>query len=348
VFTLAKPCGTVKGRKRYPPAMTEVAAALGGANSISHRDLDAGGLRMHIAEAGTGPLVLLLHGFPESWYSWRHQLTALAAAGYHAVAPDQRGYGQTDRPAGVDSYTMLHLAGDVLALMDALGVQQAAVAGHDWGAPVAWHAGMLRPDRVRAVIALSVPYRPRGSSQPTAAMRARIGDAYYMLYFQEPGVADAELARDLPVTFRKMLYTLSGDGPGGAPMVPPGGGILDACTDPAQLPGWLAEADITAYAGQYAAAGFTGGLNWYRNLDRNWELTKAWHKAPVTVPALFMAGERDLVISVPGARGALDRMKNDVPGLRDVLLLPGCGHWIQQERPAEVSAAMIGFLDGLG
>jgi pimeloyl-ACP methyl ester carboxylesterase len=348
VFTLAKPRTTVKGRKRYPPGMTEVTAASGGANSISHREVDAGGLRMHIAEAGTGPLVLLLHGFPESWYSWRHQLTALAAAGWHAVAPDQRGYGRTDRPAEVDSYTMLHLAGDVLALMDALGEQQAVVAGHDWGAPVAWHAGLLRPDRVRGVIALSVPYRPRGSSRPTAAMRSRIGDAYYMLYFQEPGVADAELTRDLPVTFRKMLFTLSGEGPGGVPMVPPGGGILDACTDPAELPSWLSGEDIAQYAAQYAAPGFTGGLNWYRNLDRNWELTSAWHKAPVTVPALFMAGERDLVVSVPGAREALHRMKNDVPELRDVLLLPGCGHWIQQERPAEVSAAMISFLGGLG
>jgi pimeloyl-ACP methyl ester carboxylesterase len=327
--------------------MAEVTAAFSSANSISHREVDAGGLRMHIAEAGTGPLVLLLHGFPESWYSWRHQLIALAAAGWHAVAPDQRGYGRTDRPAGIDSYTMLHLAGDVFALMDALGEQQAVVAGHDWGAPVAWHAGLLRPDRVRGVIALSVPYRPRGSSQPTAAMRSRIGDAYYMLYFQEPGVADAELARDLPTTFRKMLFTLSGDGPGGVPMVPPGGGILDACTDPAELPGWLTAEDIAVYAAQYAGPGFTGGLNWYRNLDRNWELTRAWHRAPVTVPALFMAGERDLVISVPGAREALGRMRNDVPGLRDVLLLPGCGHWIQQERPAEVSAAMTGFLDGL-
>ncbi|MEP7022300.1 MAG: alpha/beta hydrolase [Actinomycetota bacterium] len=327
--------------------MTEAAADHGTGISISHRELDAGGLRMHIAEAGTGPLVLLLHGFPESWYSWRHQLTALAAAGFHAVAPDQRGYGQTERPAAADSYTMLDLAGDITALMDALGEQQAVVAGHDWGAPVAWTTALLRPDRVRGVIGLSVPYRPRGSAQPTAAMRARIGDAYYMLYFQEPGVADAELARDLPATFRKMLFTLSGDGPGGVPMVPPGGGILDACVDPPQLPGWLTAEDIAVFAGQYAVSGFTGPLNWYRNLDRNWELTKAWHKAPVTVPALYVAGERDLVISVPGARAAVDRMKDDVPELRDVVLLPGCGHWTQQERPAEVNDAMIAFLRGL-
>jgi pimeloyl-ACP methyl ester carboxylesterase len=323
-------------------------SAPGGTISISHREVDSGGLRMHIAEAGTGPLVLLLHGFPESWYSWRHQLTALAAAGFHAVAPDQRGYGQTDQPPGVDSYTILHLAGDVVALMDALGEPRAVVAGHDWGAPVAWHTALLRPDRVRGVIGLSVPYRPRGSAPPIAAMRARIGDGLYMVYFQQPGVPEAELGRDVPATFRRLLYSASGDGPTGVPIVPPGGGFLDVCVEPPALPGWLTSEDIAVFAGQFAASGFTGALNWYRNLDRNWELTKAWHHAPVTVPALYIAGERDLVLSAPGARAALDRMKADVPQLRDMVLLPGCGHWTQQERPAEVSEAMTAFIRGLG
>jgi pimeloyl-ACP methyl ester carboxylesterase len=325
--------------------MTEPGADFTG---ITHRDLAVRGLRMHIAEAGSGPLVLLLHGFPESWYSWRHQLTALAAAGFHAVAPDQRGYCRTDQPASPDAYTILHLAGDVIGLMDALGEQQAVVAGHDWGAPVAWHTALLRPDRVRGVIGLSVPYRPRGRAAPIAAMRAGLGDAFYMVYFQEPGVADAELARDLPGTFRKLLFSASGDGPGGLPLVPPGGGFLDICADPPALPGWLTDHDISVFAGEYATAGFTGGLNWYRNLDRNWELTAAWHGAPVTVPALYMAGERDLVVNFPGARELLPRMREYIPRLRDTVLLPGCGHWTQQERPAEVSEAMTGFLRGLG
>ena len=324
--------------------MTDPGAGLAG---ITHRDLDVRGLRVHVAEAGSGPLVLLLHGFPESWYSWRHQLTALAAAGFHAVAPDQRGYCRTDQPASPGAYTILHLAGDVIGLMDVLGEQQAVVAGHDWGAPVAWHTALLRPDRVRGVIGLSVPYRPRGRAAPIAAMRAGIGDAFYMVYFQQPGVADAELARDVPATFRKLLFSASGDGPGGLPLVPPGGDFLDICVDPPALPGWLTDHDISVFAADYATAGFTGGLNWYRNLDRNWELTAAWHGAPITVPALYVAGERDLVVNFPGARELLPGMRDYIPRLRDTLLLPGCGHWTQQERPAEVNDAMISFLHTL-
>ena len=180
---------------------------------VTHRHLDAGGLRMHIAEAGTGPLVLLLHGFPECWYSWRHQLSALAQAGCHAVAPDQRGYARTGGPDAADQYTMLHLAGDVIALLDALGEQTAVVAGHDWGAPVAWHTALLRPERVRGVIGLSVPYWPRGSRPPVAALRSGLGDGFYMVYFQQPGVADAELAADPRRTFTRLLYGGSGDAP---------------------------------------------------------------------------------------------------------------------------------------
>jgi pimeloyl-ACP methyl ester carboxylesterase len=308
---------------------------------------------MHIAEAGSGPLVLLLHGFPESWYSWRHQLTALAAAGFHAVAPDQRGYGQTDAPAGIAEYTILHLAGDVMALLDALDAERAVVAGHDWGAPVAWHAGLFRPDRVRGVIGLSVPYRPRGSTPPLAALRAVLGDGFYMAYFQEPGVADAELDRDRTATFRRLLTAAGGGGapaawPGGIPVVPPGGGLLDILPEPDALPGWLSGPDIDVFAAQFARSGFTGPLNWYRNLDRNWELTGAWAHAPVLVPALYMAGDEDLVVAFSGGREGIARLKSAVPRLGEPVLLPGCGHWIQQERPAEVSDAMISFIRGLG
>jgi epoxide hydrolase A/B len=316
---------------------------------VTHRFVQAGALRMHIAEAGHGPLVILLHGFPESWYSWRYQLTALAAAGFHAVAPDQRGYCETGpprfpgRPAETGDYTMLHLTGDVLALMDALGEERAVVAGHDWGAPVAWHAALFRPDRIRGVVGLSVPYRPRGSAPPIATLRATLGESFYMVYFQEPGVADAELARDPAATFRNVLYSISGDSPG-MTLIPPGGGFLDAGSDPAELPGWLTQADIDAYVAQYAESGFTGPLSWYRNMDRNWELTGAWHHAPVLVPALFIAGDRDPVIGFVRP----DALAEAVPRLTESNILPGCGHWTQQERPAEVSEAMIAFLQGLG
>jgi pimeloyl-ACP methyl ester carboxylesterase len=315
---------------------------------VTHRFVDAGGLRMHIAEAGDGPLVLLLHGFPESWYSWRHQLTALAAAGFHAVAPDQRGYCETGPPrfagreAQIEDYTMLHLTGDVFALMDALGADSAVVAGHDWGAPVAWHAGLFRPDRVRGVIALSVPYRPRGSAPPIATLRAALGESFYMVYFQQPGVADAELSRDPALTFRNVLYSISGDSPG-MTLIPAGGGFLDSGSVPGALPGWLTQQDIDAYVAQYAEAGFTGPLNWYRNMDRNWELTGAWRHVPVRVPALFMAGDRDPVIGFISP----DSLSEMVPQLTESVILPGCGHWTQQERPAEVSEAMLRFLRGL-
>jgi pimeloyl-ACP methyl ester carboxylesterase len=310
---------------------------------ITHRQLQAGPLSVHVAEAGDGPLVLLLHGFPESWYSWRHQLTALAAAGYHAVAPDQRGYCQTSAPADVAEYTMLHLTGDVIAVMDALGAERAVVAGHDWGAPVAWHAALFRPDRVRGVIGLSTPYRPRGSSAPIAALRRHFGDGFYIVYFQQPGVADAELGRDPAVTFRTILAGLSGE-TAAMPLIPPGHGVLDVAARPGTLPPWLTEQDIDAYVTQYARAGFTGPLNWYRNIDRNWELTAPWQHALIDVPALFIAGDRDpnlRTISPAGIAAFL-------PKLTKSLMLPGCGHWVQQERPADVTAAMLEFLGALG
>jgi pimeloyl-ACP methyl ester carboxylesterase len=315
---------------------------------VTHRHIQAGGLNMHIAEAGQGPLVLLLHGFPESWYSWRHQLSALADAGFHAVAPDQRGYcatGPTGGPghaADIDQYTIMHLTGDVFALMDALGAEQAVVAGHDWGAPVAWHTALFRPDRIRGVVGLSVPYRPRGSAPPIQTMRAALGESFYMVYFQKPGVADAELSRDPQTTFRKFLTSVDGEGPQ-MTLIPAGGGFLDAAPEAAELPSWLTQQDIDTFVSEYASSGFTGPLNWYRNMDRNWELTGAWQHAPVSVPALFIAGDRDPVLSFVRADG-LDAV---VPKLTRSVILPGCGHWTQQERPDEVSAAIIDFVQGL-
>lgn len=319
--------------------------------AISHRFIETNGIRMHIAEAGQGPLVLLLHGFPESWYSWRHQLTALAQAGYHAVAPDQRGYGQTDRPREIDKYTQLHLVGDIIGLIDALQEEQSVVAGHDWGAPVAWNAALMRPDRIRGVIGLSVPYLPRGPVSMLTAMRALLGEGFYMACFQQPGVAEAELERDVRKTMRMFLYSASGDvlvdRAEAQPVVPPGGGILDIMRDPETLPAWLTEDDIDYYTGEFERTGFSGGLNWYRTIDSSWELMAAWTGAQVRTPALYIAGEHDLVVNFPGARELIANLRAFVPQLKETLLLPGCGHWTQQERPAEVNAALIKFLKGL-
>jgi len=322
---------------------------------IAHRFVDTNGIRMHVAEAGAGPLVVLCHGFPESWYSWRHQLPALAAAGFHAVAPDMRGYGQTEQPEAIDQYTLLHLVGDMVGLLDALGAEQAVIAGHDWGAPVAWHAALLRPDRFRGVVGLSVPFRPRGTVRPTTAMPQTDDARFYQLYFQEPGIAEAEFERDPRVSLRTMLYSGSGDAPrraGGAAegavgMVSRQAGFLSAMVNPASLPRWLSEADIDFYAGEFARSGFRGGLNWYRNIDRNWELLAPFAGAQVTIPALYIAGDRDLVVAFRGMDQLLPNLAKFAPQLRQTVMLPGCGHWTQQEQASEVNAAMIDFLQGL-
>ena len=324
-------------------------------NEPTHRTLDANGIRIHIAEQGSGPLVLLCHGFPESWYSWRHQLQALSQAGFHAVAPDMRGYGKTDRPADIERYTLLHLVGDMVGVLDALGEKQAVIAGHDWGAPVAWHAALMRPDRFRAVIGLSVPYRPRGSVAPTTVMPQNADASFYQLYFQAPGVAEAELEADTRLSLRKILFSGSGDVPrrstggssSGVGMVPRAGGFLTRMPDPETLPAWLQVPDIDFYVQQFRHSGFRGGLNWYRNIDRNWELTAPYVGASVTVPALYMAGELDLVVAFPRMKEVIADLARFVPQLRATIMLPGCGHWTQQERPAEVNKAMIDFLRSL-
>jgi pimeloyl-ACP methyl ester carboxylesterase len=311
---------------------------------ITHRFVDTNGIRLHIAECGEGPLVLLCHGFPESWYSWRHQLEALATAGFRAVAPDMRGYGQTERPAEIDKYTLLHLVGDMVGLLDALEAPTAAIAGHDWGAPVAWHAALLRPDRFRAVVGLSVPFRPRGSRRPTSVMPQTDDAVFYQLYFQQPGVAEAELGRDPRRTLRMVLRTPTKEVNPLVTMVPRQGGWLSRMPEPTALPEWLSEADLDFYAKEFERTGFAGGLNWYRNIDRNWELLAPYARAQVQVPALYMAGDRDLVLSFPGMKELLPSLSRFVPKLQRTIILPGCGHWTQQERPREVNAAMIEFL----
>ena len=318
---------------------------------VTHRMVETNGIRLHVAEQGEGPLVILCHGFPECWYSWRHQLLALAKAGFHAVAPDLRGYGRSDRPEGVEKYTILDDIGDIVGLVDALGAKQAVIAGHDVGAAVAWQTALLRPDIFRAVIALSPPFRSRGfgdAGPPTTLMPRNENALFYQLFFQTPE-AEAGLGRDLRHTFRYQFYTLSGDrspsaGIAGLPagMMPRKGGFL---TDPPSLPAWITESDIDVYVAEFTRSGFHGPLAWWRNIDRGWELLAPFAGAAVTVPALHMAGERDFVAAVYSQDIA--KQSALVPKLRPPIMLPGCGHWTQQERAPEVSTAMIDFLGSL-
>jgi len=316
----------------------------------TQRLIETNDIRLNIAEQGQGPLVLLCHGFPETRYSWRHQLGALATAGFHAVAPDMRGYGKSDRPDAIDQYTIFHLVGDMVGLLDALQAPTAVIVGHDWGATVAWHAALLRPDRFRAVVGLSVPPWPRSKVAPTSLMPRTAEAQFYQLYFQEPGVAEAELERDPRWSLRNMLYGGSGDAPRGGVdigMVPRGGGFLRGPGAPATLPAWLSESDVDVYAAEFQRSGFRGALNWYRNIDRNWQLMAPFAGARVTVPALYVAGDRDMVVAFPGVDRLLANLERFVPSLRGTLMLPGCGHWTQQERPTEVTVALLDFLRSL-
>ncbi|HMC52635.1 MAG TPA: alpha/beta hydrolase [Acidimicrobiales bacterium] len=317
-----------------------------------HRVVSANDVRIHLVEEGEGPLVLLIHGFPESWYSWRQQLPALAGAGFRAVAMDVRGYGRSSRPAAIQDYRMVKHVGDNVGVLEALGERRAVVVGHDWGAPIAWTSSLLRPDVFDAMALLSVPYSPRSSRRPTDAFRAMAGDEeFYIEYFQQPGRAEAEMEADVRSWLRGFYHSASGDaGPsrdgGTIATVRRGGQLRDRFTFPEGQPGWLSEDDLDFYVAEFERTGLTGGLNRYRNMDRDWEDLAAFAHSPVTVPSLFIGGERDGP-TVWGA-GAIARFGETLPSLRGCHILDGCGHWVQQERAQAVNELLVEFLVSLG
>ena len=311
--------------------------------------LQVGQLSMRVAIQGEGPLVLLCHGFPELWYSWRAQLAALAAAGYRAVAPDMRGYGGTSAPADPEQYTMLHHVGDMVELVKALGEQRAVIVGHDWGAPAAWTSALLRPDVFYAVAGMSVPYSPPGRVDLLTALEQAGVHTFYMQYFQQPGVAEAEFEADVEAAIRRTTYSMSGDGPDRivAGILAPGAGFLANTVAPETLPSWLTEEDIAYVAAEFKRTGFRGGLNWYRSIRRSWELLAAWRGCVIAQPSLFIAGARDDVLKFPGAKERLAALPQVLPGIRGTHILTGAGHWIQRERAAEVNQLLVSFLAGV-
>ena len=316
------------------------------------RHIKTDGLTQQILEAGSGPLVLLVHGFPELGVSWRAQVEALAAAGHHAVAPDMRGYGGTEKPADRDSYSILHLVGDMVDLVRALGESRCVVVGHDWGAAVAWHCALLRPDVFTAVAGLSVPFQPRRpKGPPTAAMavlakRGGLGDLYISRFQADD--AHLEFDADPAAALRKLFYAYDGATPDSrrsTGFMPEGVSLTASIPDDAPLPPWMGEAHFAEYVDAFAAGGFRAPLDWYRCLDLNWAQTAWLQDARIRVPAAFMVGERDPVRCYAGTAEA--GMQDWIPDLRVQRILPGAGHWIQQERPDEVNAFLLDFLRGL-
>ena len=313
--------------------------------NINQRRVETNGISLNIAEQGEGPLVLMLHGFPESWYSWRHQFSALAEAGYHAVAPDMRGYGESDKPFEIEAYNQVEVVNDIIGLIPALGYETAVVFGHDWGAPTAWSCALNHADKVSAVGALSVPFRPRGDSPPLATLKAIFKDRFfYQLYFQEPGKAEAELEKDPALTIRKFYHMASGEmNTSLLSEKSADADLLSDLPDPGtQMGPWISEEDVNFYASEFKQSGFRGPLCYYRNMDLTWELTKDSPRQ-ISQPALFVAGERDGVILM--AADALKELDKHVPDLRVNKLIPKIGHWTQQESPEEVNKALIEFLE---
>lgn len=311
--------------------------------------LEVNGLTMKVITKGSGPLVVLCHGFPELAISWRSQMAALAGAGYRVAAPDMRGFGGTTAPPEVSDYTMLHLVGDMVALVAALGEKQAVIMGHDWGAPVAWSCALLRPDIFTAVVGMSVPFVPTGRSDILSSLRSVGIDNFYLQYFQTPGVAEAELEQDVAASIRRIFYSASGNGPGTIifGMLQAGKGFLGNTVEPETLPTWLTEQDIGEYAAEFSRTGFRGGLNWYRNLTRSWELMTPWQGQVIHQPSLFIAGESDDVLKFPNTQANIDNFSVTLPGIRGCHILPEAGHWIQRERAMQVNHLLIEFLDGL-
>ncbi len=313
--------------------------------------VETNGIRLRVALSGRGPLVVLVHGWPESWYSWRHQIKALADAGYRVAAPDVRGYGGSDKPDPIEAYAIKDMCGDIAGLIDALGERQAILIGHDWGAPIVWNTSLFFPDKVRAVAGLSVPYTGRGPMPRIELFKTMYkGRFFYQLYFQEPGVAEKEFEADVRSSLKKIYYWASGEGMKAAPPFDkgPDAKFLDGLADPDPLPAWLKPEDLDYYVGEFERSGFRGPLNRYRTSALDFAQQEAIASSRIAQPAAFIAGSLDPVLSfVPGV-DLVAVMRERVADLRLNRIIDGAGHWVQQERPADVNRLLVDFLKGLG
>ena len=316
------------------------------------RMIDTNGIKLRAAVQGEGPLVVMVHGFPESWYSWRHQMAPLAAAGFTACAIDVRGYGGSDKPHPVEAYAMKEMTADVAGVIDVLSPgKPAVVIGHDWGAPIVWHTAVLHPTKVRAVAGLSVPYvgvPPASLNQIIKAMFTDQGRFFYMAYFQDEGVAEAAFEADVRGTLRKMYYAGGGDSglAWGGREKKHGDDLLSGMVDPDPFPAWLTSADIDYFVHEFEGSGFRGPLNRYRNNDRDWQMMQSVADTKVHQPSLFICGDRDLVLRMFGGDSAAAeaRLRANATDVRGFHILPGIGHWTQQEAPDVTTGLIIDWL----
>jgi pimeloyl-ACP methyl ester carboxylesterase len=303
-------------------------------------------VKLRVALQGSGPLVVFVHGFPESWYSWRHQLGPIAEAGYTACAIDVRGYGGSDKPLPVEAYTLEAITGDVAELVEALSPNEpAVVVGHDWGAPIAWTTALVHARNVRAVAGLSVPFvgvPTRSLRELIDAMYTSKGRFFYQHYFADEGVAEKEFEADIARSLRRIYYAWSGEADAWPTDKRVGDNFFHRLADPIDGPSWLTEADLKYYTGEFERSGFRGPLNRYRNHDRDFAFLSQFTGKRIEQPALFIGGERDLVLSMFGR--SLPMMQAALPDLRGMDLLPGCGHWTQLERPQDVNSRLIAWL----
>lgn len=325
---------------------------------MNYRMIETDGIRLRAVVEGSGPLVVFVHGFPESWYSWRHQIGPVAAAGFTACAIDVRGYGGSDKPQPVAAYDMETLVADVAGVIEALKPENASpdgkaiLVGHDWGAPIVWNTALTRSDRVRAVAGLSVPY----TGIPTVSFLDLVtevftkrGRFFYQVYFQDQGVAEAEMEGDVRGALRKFYYAISGDAPDGTwPLDKKHGDtLLHRLPDPQPFPAWLTKADEDFYVDEFTQSGFRGPINRYRNHDRDFAFLSRFQGKTIEQPALFIGGARDLVLKMLPGMDVVALMKGILPNLQGAHVLDGCGHWTQQERPAEVNALLLPWLKAL-
>ncbi|XP_039160436.1 epoxide hydrolase A [Eucalyptus grandis] len=316
---------------------------------IEHATVRTNGINMHVASVGNGPdTVLFIHGFPELWYSWRHQMVSLAALGYRTVAPDLRGFGDTNAPPSVESYTAFHVVGDLVGMLDALGIGRVFVVGHDWGAIIAWYLCLLRPDRVKALVNTSVAWFPRNPERkPVEKLRATFGDDYYVCRSLDSGEAEADFAKADPAKLFKLFLVSRDPSPPILPKDVGFSGMTKIFEDhQVDLPSWLSEDDINFYAAQFSRTGFTGGLNYYRCSDLNWELSASWTGVPIEVPVKFIVGDLDLTYHIPGVKEYINGggFKQAVPNLEEVVVMEGVAHFLQQEKPRDVTSHIHDFI----